>query len=395
MDNQDKTSSTQPKKGSSFKRSVLWLLVLGVIGGSGYVAYDQGALDRYLPQMLQAKPAVEPAAPAVSTGAAADNKTPPAVATDPATGASPNDLQSALMQQMQQQNAAKDPTKDNTAAASTGAANALTGNAAASTMAPVLLSINGASANALLTAYDAQWQWSNIQQTYTQHADSALALQDLKNLKAQLQASNEPAFAPALSALAQTETQLQAWATVPSSTYLTALQQSITAVDQMNVKAKEDSNAAASANPSWWERIVASLKNVVEVKQLDGAKEAQMLSPAIAAVVKQSISARLLSAQWAAQTGQWGSAQSNAAAAKVMATQWADPAALTPLQGLIDHASFPATPDFSAVATALQQARAQLLSTARAQQNAPAAPAPATPSAPAGAAPSAIQKGGA
>ena len=133
---------------------------------------------------------------------------------------------------------------------------------------------------------------------------------------------------------------------------------------------------------------------------MDGAKEAQMLNPATAALIKQSISARLLSAQWAAQNGQWVNAQANAAAAHALATQWADPAILSPVQGLIDNRSFPASPDFAAVSTALQQARAQLMSAARAQQSIPAAapspvaptPVPSVPVAPTA---PAAQKGGA
>ena len=391
MDKQENTSTTTPKKSSSFKRSVLWLLVLGVIGGSGYVAYDQGALDRYLPHMLQAKPAVEPVvadAPAV-----VDSKAAPAAPAAAVTGANSNDLQAVLMQQMQQQNPSKETMTNSPAVMSNG-------GVSSPAAPPIVLAINGGSANALLTAYDAQWQWSTVQQSFTQHADSTLALQDLNNLKTQLQSANDPVFAPALSALAQTETQLKAWAAVPSATYLTALQQVISAVDQMDMKVKDDSSVMANANLSWWERIVASMKNVIEVKKLDGAKEAQMLSPATAALVKQSISARLLSAQWAAQNGQWVSAQTNAAAAHALATQWADPAILSPIQALVDTKSFPAAPDFIAVSTALQQARAQLVSAARTQQSLPPvapspAAAPVTPSVPVSPAAPAAQKGGA
>ncbi|AXF85058.1 hypothetical protein DTO96_100777 [Ephemeroptericola cinctiostellae] len=391
MDKQENTSTTAPKKSSSFKRSVLWLLVLGVIGGSGYVAYDQGALDRYLPRVLQAKPAVEPAVAEVP--ATVDGKTEPSSSATAATGATQSDLQAALMQQMQQQVPPKEATANSSAVTPKAPV-----NGGATAPAPIVLAINGGSANALLTAYDAQWQWSNVQQSFMQHADSTLALQDLKNLKIQLQTANDPAFAPALSALAQTETQLQAWTAVPSTTYLTALQQTIAVVDQMDVKAKNDGSTTVNANLSWWERIVASMKNVIEVKKMDGAQEAQMLNPATAALVKQSISARLLSAQWAAQNGLWVSAQTNAAAAHALATQWADPAALSPIQGLIDNKSFPASPDFAAVSTALQQARAQLVSAARTQQSIPPVtplPAPAAPSAPVSPAAPAAQKGGA
>ena len=393
MDKQENTSTAAPKKSSSFKRSVLWLLVLGVIGGSGYVAYDQGALDRYLPHLLQAKPVVEAAV--VEKPVAADSKSMQAPTEMAATGTTQSDLQAALMQQMQQQNPSKEAMTNSSAIVPNAPINA---GVASTGLAPIVLAINGGSANALLTAYDAQWQWSNVQQSFMQHADSTLALQDLKNLKTQLQTANDPAFAPALSALAQTETQLQAWTAVPSATYLTVLQQAITTVDQMDVKVKNDGNTTVNANLSWWERIVASMKNVVEVKKIDGAQEAQMLNPATAALVKQSISARLLSAQWAAQNGQWVSAQANATAAHALATQWADPAALSPIQALIDNKSFPASPDFAAVSTALQQARAQLVSAARTQQSIPPVaplPTPTVPSTPASPVAPAAQKGGA
>lgn len=398
MDKQENTSTAVPKKSSSFKRSILWLLVLGVVGGSGYVAYDQGALDRYLPHLLQAKPAAEAVvSDAPKATNAADSKAVEVPEVAAPAGSAQTDLQAVLMQQMQQQNQSKDAANSAVITPNSPA------NGAAATLpasAPIVLAINGGSANALLTAYDAQWQWSNVQQSFTQHADSILALQDLKNLKTQLQTANDPAFAPALSALAQVETQLQSWTAVPSATYLSALQQAIAAVDLIDVKAKDDSSVVVNANLSWWERIIASMKNVIEVKKMDGAKEAQMLNPATAALIKQSISARLLSAQWAAQNGQWVNAQANAAAAHALATQWADPAILSPVQGLIDNRSFPASPDFAAVSTALQQARAQLMSAARAQQSIPAAapspvaptPVPSVPVAPTA---PAAQKGGA
>ncbi|TDR31145.1 hypothetical protein [Hydromonas duriensis] len=382
MDSQQNiTPNTPAKKEGSFKRKLIWLCVVGIVSGSGYLAYQQGALDGYLPTMLKAhkesaaqiKSAAESQAPAASVASpSSDAQNADAPATSAAQpAATATDLQAALVQQLQQQSRGNEVVNSNMAAA------------------PIVLAINGAPANALLTAYDAQWQWAGIQQDFTQRADTTLTLQNVQNLKAQLQAVHEPAFGPALSALAQAESQLKLWSSVPTATYLSDLQRALVAVEQLDVKTNAQNAEVNPAALSWWERIIASMKNVVEIKKIDSAKEAQMLNPATAALVKQSILARLMSAQWAAQTGQWPLAQANAVAAQTMAVQWSDPTALSAPQALIDNKVFPAAPDFSAVTTALQQARAQLTSIMRAQQTAPAVPATPAPSS------TPVQKGGA
>lgn len=368
-------SKIEPKKRSAFKRGVIRIAILSVLGGTGYVAYQQGAMDQYLPHMLQAKgqpeaiSAVANADLAVAKNAENANATP-----HNASAQTMTDLQVA-MQQQAIANAASAANKSNPPVGDGGVSNNNLSVAAPNSGLPNIV-INGASANALLTAYDAQWQWSSVTDDFIRRADASLALQNAQNLKSQLQASKDPAFAPALSALAQTETQLQAWSSVPSAAFLKSLAQSLEAIDKLDVKNK-DVALISVANMSWWERIIASLKNVVEIKKIDNAKEAQMLNPATAALVKQSIIARLLSAQWAAQTGQWSSAQQHAKAATEMATQWSDVNALASIKPLVDAAAFPAQPDFSAVSTALQQARNQLTSSARAQQSVPVVEHPA------------------
>ncbi|MGL4767417.1 MAG: hypothetical protein ACRCV6_04990 [Formosimonas sp.] len=349
----DNTQTSPVKKRSSFKRGLIYLIVLGALGGGGYVAYQQGALDGYLPAMLQAK--VEPAPVAVAEPAK------PPVSDAPVLNA--GDMQAAL-NQMQ-------GTQAGTPAASPNIAN--NAPAVAAPAPSIVLSINGAAANALLSAYDAQWQWQMIEQHFKQQADAASTLQQVQSLKAQLQASNAAAFAPTLAAITQLETQLQAWLPLPTATYSAALTQSLLDVDSMAVKMPEGIDVASSAGElTWWQKTLASLKGVIEIKRVDEQKNRAALDASTQVLVKQALVARLNLAQWAAQNGQWTQAQSHAKAAQAMAEQWADANALLKLKPLLDASSFPAAPDFATVSAALAQARVQLSNEARAAQTLPA-----------------------
>lgn len=334
------TEITPVKKRSGFKRGLMYLLVLGVLGGAGYVAYEQGAIDPYLPNVLKA----------VNEPAPAPIVAPPAVVADiPAVNL--KDVPAVLNQM---QGTTPNPT------------------VATSNDAPVMLSINGAPANALLSAYDAQWQWQMIEQSFKAQGDAANTLQQVQSLKNQLQSSKSAAFAPALTALTQIEAQLQAWLPLQTAAYASALSQTLADVDAMQMKTVDASDITqAVGEQTWWQRILASLKGVVEIKRIDEQKNAAALEVSTAALVKQSIIARLSSAQLAAQNGQWAQAQVHARAAQTTASQWADEGALAKLKPLLDVASFPAMPDFATVNSALMQARTQLVNDAHAAQAVP------------------------
>ena len=394
----ENTETTPIKKRSSFKRTLMYLLVLGVIGGAGYIAYEEGAMDAYLPQALkvrqaQPEPITINVAPAKPDANPAPDSTASVNTTAPANPVTNTDVQTALSQLQGAQTGSTTvngtPNLNNNPPAA---------NVPSASAAPVTIAINGGPANALFAAYDAQWQWQSIEQSFKSQGDIAATLQQTQALKTQLQAANSVAFAPTLTALSQVESQLQAWTPLQTVTYMSALQQTIADVDGMTIKTPEaDVTQATIGEQSWWQRILASLKNVIEIKRVDEQKNNAALSASTAALVKQSIIARLSSAQLAAQAGQWQLAQTNARAAEALAQQWADASTLSKLKPLLEVASFPAAPDFSTVHSALMQARTQLINEARAAQALPAptsTPATTTPAAPATPAASAT-KGGA
>ena len=397
----ENTETTPIKKRSSFKRTLMYLLVLGVIGGAGYIAYEEGAMDAYLPQALkvrqaQPEPITINVAPAKPDANPAPDSTASVNTTATANPVTNTDVQTALSQLQGAQTGSTTvngtPNLNNNLPAA---------NVPSASAAPVTIAINGAPANALFAAYDAQWQWQSIEQSFKSQGDIAATLQQTQALKTQLQAANSVAFAPTLTALSQVESQLQAWTPLQTVTYMSALQQTIADVDGMTIKTPEadDVTQATVGEQSWWQRILASLKNVIEIKRVDEQKNNAALSASTAALVKQSIIARLSSAQLVAQTGQWQLAQTNARAAEALAQQWADASTLSKLKPLLEVASFPAAPDFSTVHSALMQARTQLINEARAAQALPApisTPATTTPAAPAPATPAAsATKGGA
>lgn len=362
MESNQNTPATKPpvKKRSAFKRAVVYTLVLGGLGGAGYLAYNAGAMDAYLPSLLKSPVATQPeAVPAPSGSTAQDNMI---VSDAPTAAATPNLNQT--------KNTAPAPVVEPTPTAPAATVVAPT----ATPLAPITIAINGAPANAIFAAYDAQWQMQSIEQSFKAQGDVAATLQQTQALKAQIQANNSVSFAPSITALAQVEAQLQAWMPVQTAAYLSALQQTIVDVDGMTIQAAptEDLMQASAGEQSWWQRVLASLKNIIQIKRIDEQKNTAALSASTAALVKQSISARLNSAQWAAQTGQWQQAQAHARAAQALAAEWADATALTKLKPLLDVASFPAQPDFATVNAALVQARAQLANEAHAAQALPA-----------------------
>jgi hypothetical protein len=310
---------------SGLKRKFTFLLFLTVLGGASYIAYQQGAIDRYLPNALRAVPpepvVAQPSEPVAVVSAPL--VVAPVVAPDAAVTAS-----------------------------------------------PILISVNGAQAHALFGVYDAQWQWRTIEQDFLAHGDSAAALQNIRLLQAQLNAVSVPALAPVLASVGQVEAQLKRWQPLQAAGYLDAIAQAQVRVRDMDVRAskEQDISLAVSGSESGWQRFLASLKNVVEIKRVDEQKERAALSQAAAVVVKQAINAEMSAALSSAQSGRWAQAQAHVRSAQSMAAQWSDVQPFDGLAPFIAQSEFPALPDFAAVHTALSQARTQLLSEARTAQ---------------------------
>lgn len=351
----------QTKKRSGFKRSLMYFLVIGVLGGSGYIAYEQGALDQYLPMAMKAK---QETAVSVPTVLADNSTTATSNATTPTTSATPNRvINDATTPSSVAPATTVAPAESSVAANATNTTS--TPTTTVNNLTPITLSINSGQGNALLTAVDAQWQWQAAQQDFKQRWDGAALLQQIQSLKVQLQSSRDANFAPALAALAQAETQVQTWQSTQSASYLTALQQASVAVDsiQLRTKVSESATAVDSAPATgFWASLMASLKDVIVVEKIDASSE-KVLDESTAALIKQSIQARLLLAQLAAQSGQWPQAQIHAKAASELLTQWGNVGSQTVLNGLqplIEQTTWPTVPDLNVVTLALQQIRAAM-----------------------------------
>ena len=379
--NTSATDSTTAKKSSGlgFKLALTLLVLLAGTGAAGYLAYERGMANPYLPEVLQKKTPetvtltpVSPTAPATPgtsnesasatapSGAVTGNEQPAnatgssaaATTTPPADGnATPP--------------AANPNAADNAATAAPNAApNTATAPAAPAPAAPAAAKplISNAVTSALLTTMDAQNQWQALQYDFHQNWDTANALQQIQMLKNQLQAANNSALLPSISALTQVEGQIQAWNSLNPKANLAALQQSMSDIGQLHIRTtQEQQKAEEQAAPSgWWNRFIATLKQVFEVKRVN-TNEVQALDNATAAIVKQGINANLTTALWSARSGQWSVAQEQIRMASSTIAQYGQGYNLDALKPLIDNTgAWPSSPDFTVVQQALTQARAQL-----------------------------------
>ncbi len=386
LNNPSASTNSAPKKSSGLgaKLALVLLVILAGTGAAGYLAYERGMANPYLPEILQKKPATDvalnPAEPTASntsnsttdnattspstTPAATDNNTnPAATATTPPTTppATTGDANTATaITPPTAGTTATTPVAPNTSVNPQVTAPLTQPQSAPQPIAPQPLISNAVTAT-LMTTLDAQNQWQTLQSDFNQNWDTAHALQQIQMLKNQLQAVNNSALLPSISALTQVEGQIQAWNGLNPKANLAALQQSVTDINKLHVRTtQEQEQANESAAPSgWWNRFVATLKQIFHVKRVN-TNEVQALDNASAAVIKQGINANLMYALWLSHNGQWSTAQEQLRMANSTVQQYGQGYTLDALKPMMDNAAWPATPDFSIVQQALTQARAQL-----------------------------------
>ena len=385
------TDSTTAKKSSGlgFKLALTLLVLLAGTGAAGYLAYERGMANPYLPEVLQKKTPetvtltpvspTEPTAPTAPATPGTSNES--ASATAPSGAVTGNEQpanatgsSAAATTTPPADGSATPPATNPNAAdnAATAAPNAApNANTAANAAAPTATApapaaakplISNAVTSALLTTMDAQNQWQALQYDFHQNWDTANALQQIQMLKNQLQAANNSALLPSISALTQVEGQIQAWNSLNPKANLAALQQSMSDIGQLHIRTtQEQQKAEEQAAPSgWWNRFIATLKQVFEVKRVN-TNEVQALDNATAAIVKQGINANLTTALWSARSGQWSVAQEQIRMASSTIAQYGQGYNLDALKPLIDNTgAWPSSPDFTVVQQALTQARAQL-----------------------------------
>ena len=415
--NTSATDSTTAKKSSGLgsKLALTLLVLLAGTGAAGYLAYERGMANPYLPEILHKKtpetvtltpvtpttpatpsttnesaPAPAPAAPTNDQPASAAGSSATAATTTPPASAAGSSATAATTTPPADGTTtppAATPNADGTAAtapAASAAPNASTPTTTASAPTVAKPLISNAVTSALLTTMDAQNQWQALQYDFHQNWDIAAALQQIQMLKNQLQAANNSALLPSISALTQVEGQIQAWNSLNPKANLAALQQSMSDMGQLHIRTtQEQQKAEEQAAPSgWWNRFIATLKQVFEVKRVN-TNEIQALDNATAAIVKQGINANLTTALWSARSGQWSVAQEQIRMASSTIAQYGQGYNLDALKPLIDNTSaWPASPDFAVVQQALTQARAQLAAQMQSESGVsttPSQPAQATP----------------
>ena len=398
--NTSATDSTTAKKSSGLgsKLALTLLVLLAGTGAAGYLAYERGMANPYLPEILHKKTPETITLTPVTPTAPATPSTTNESASAPAPAAPSNDQPASAAGSSA--TAATTPPADGTTTPPTANANAdgATTTAPAASAAPNASApattapapavakplISNAVTSALLTTMDAQNQWQALQYDFHQNWDTAAALQQIQMLKNQLQAANNSALLPSISALTQVEGQIQAWNSLNPKANLAALQQSMSDMGQLHIRTtQEQQKAEEQAAPSgWWNRFIATLKQVFEVKRVN-TNEIQALDNATAAIVKQGINANLTTALWSARSGQWSVAQEQIRMASSTIAQYGQGYNLDVLKPLVDNTgAWPASPDFAVVQQALTQARAQLAAQMQSESGVsttPSQPAQATP----------------
>ncbi len=398
--NTSATDSTTAKKSSGLgsKLALTLLVLLAGTGAAGYLAYERGMANPYLPEILHKKTPETITLTPVTPTAPATPSTTNESASAPAPAAPSNDQPASAAGSSA--TAATTPPADGTTTPPTANANAdgATTTAPAASAAPNASApattapapavakplISNAVTSALLTTMDAQNQWQALQYDFHQNWDTAAALQQIQMLKNQLQAANNSALLPSISALTQVEGQIQAWNSLNPKANLAALQQSMSDIGQLHIRTtQEQQKAEEQAAPSgWWNRFIATLKQVFEVKRVN-TNEIQALDNATAAIVKQGINANLTTALWSARSGQWSVAQEQIRMASSTIAQYGQGYNLDVLKPLVDNTgAWPASPDFAVVQQALTQARAQLAAQMQSESGVsttPSQPAQTTP----------------
>ena len=409
LNNPNAIENSVPKKsgGLGFKFALALLVILAGTGAAGYLAYERGMANQYLPEVLQKKlpagvtlnPVETPNNNTADTNAAnapntANPPTTPSTATAENTTAATSGSGNTAASASNTPSTANADTNGTTATTATPAGSSaspattppsVAAAPATQAAAPQPLISNAVTA-ALMTTLDAQNQWQSLQFDFNQNWDTAHALQQIQMLKNQLQAANNSALLPSISALTQVEGQIQAWNGLNPKANLAALQQSVTDIGKLHIRTtQEQQENEAQAASGLWNRFVATLKQIFAVKRVN-TNEVQMLDNANAAIVKQGINANLMYALWLAHNGQWGAAQEQLRMANGTVQQYGQGYTLDALKPMMENASWPSAPDFSIVQQALTQARSQLAaqmqSEAGSRSSTPAAtPSPALPSA--------------
>ena len=404
LNNPSAIENSVPKKsgGLGFKFALALLVVLAGTGAAGYLAYERGMANQYLPEVLQKKlpagvtlnPVETPNTNTADTNAAntsntANTPTTPSTAPAENTTAATSGSGSTAASASNTPSTANADTNGTAAAAPTGSSASpattppsVAAAPATQAAAPQPLISNAVTA-ALMTTLDAQNQWQSLQFDFNQNWDTAHALQQIQMLKNQLQAANNSALLPSISALTQVEGQIQAWNGLNPKANLAALQQSVTDIGKLHIRTtQEQQENEAQAASGLWNRFVATLKQIFAVKRVN-TNEVQMLDNANAAIVKQGINANLMYALWLAHNGQWGASQEQLRMANGTVQQYGQGYTLDALKPMMENTSWPSAPDFSIVQQALTQARSQLAaqmqSEAGSRSSAPAAATPATP----------------
>ncbi len=387
--NTSATDSTTAKKSSGLgsKLALTLLVLLAGTGAAGYLAYERGMANPYLPEILHKKTpetiTLTPVTPTTPATPSTTNESAPAPAPAAPTNEQPANAAGSSATVATTPPAAT-PNADGTAATVPAAPNASAPATTAPAPAVAKPLISNAVTSALLTTMDAQNQWQALQYDFHQNWDTAAALQQIQMLKNQLQAANNSALLPSISALTQVEGQIQAWNSLNPKANLAALQQSMSDIGQLHIRTtQEQQKAEEQAAPSgWWNRFIATLKQVFEVKRVN-TNEIQALDNATAAIVKQGINANLTTALWSARSGQWSVAQEQIRMASSTIAQYGQGYNLDALKPLIDNTgAWPASPDFAVVQQALTQARAQLAAQMQSESGVsttPSQPAQTTP----------------